>query len=128
MLTILEKLSAGEGTESDLVKLEEIARKTKAGSLCQLGGTAPNPVLTTLKYFREEYEAHLNGVCPAKSCKELITYSIDESCIGCTICAQKCPVNAIKATPYERHIIDQTFCTKCGTCKQVCPTDSVEVR
>ncbi|MFC1538506.1 NAD(P)H-dependent oxidoreductase subunit E [Candidatus Latescibacterota bacterium] len=128
MLTILEKLCAGKGTEADIVKLEEIAHKTKAGSLCGLGKTAPNPVLTTLTYFRDEYEAHLNGTCPAKSCKDLIMYSIDESCIGCTICAQKCPVNAIAATPYERHIIHQDLCTKCGTCRQVCPTESVEIK
>jgi NADH-quinone oxidoreductase subunit F len=128
MLTILENLCAGTGTASDIVKLEEIAHKTKAGSMCALGGTAPNPVLTTLEYFRDEYEAHLNGICPAKSCKDLIAYSIDDSCIGCTICAQKCPVNAIAVTPYERHIINQDLCTKCGTCKQVCPTESVEIR
>ena len=127
MLTILEKLCTGKGTDSDIVKLEEIAHKTKQGSLCGLGKTAPNPVLTTLEYFREEYEAHLNGICPAKSCKDLITYSIDDSCIGCTICAQKCPVKAIAVTPYERHIIKQDLCTKCGTCRQVCPTETVEI-
>ena len=128
MLRILEDLCAGKGKQNDLDKLEEIAHKTKQGSLCGLGKTSPNPVLTTLTYFREEYEAHLKGVCPAKRCKELITYSIDETCIGCTVCAQKCPVGAIAIAPYERHIIDQTKCVKCGTCMQVCPTESVDIR
>ena len=128
MLQILEDLCAGKGKQDDLSKLEEIAHKTKQGSLCGLGKTAPNPVLTTLTYFREEYEAHLEGVCPAKRCKELITYTIDESCIGCTVCAQKCPAGAIAIAPYQRHMIDQTQCVKCGTCKQVCPTDSVKLR
>lgn len=128
MLRILEDLCAGRGKQDDLDKLEEIAHKTKQGSLCGLGKTAPNPVLTTLTYFREEYEAHLKGVCPAKRCKELITYTIDETCIGCTVCAQKCPVNAIAVAPYQQHMIDQTKCVKCGTCMQVCPTDSVNVK
>ena len=127
MLQILEKLCAGKGKLDDLDKLEEIAHKTKQGSLCGLGKTAPNPVLTTLTYFREEYEAHLKGTCPAKRCKELIVYTIDETCIGCTVCAQKCPAGAIAIDPYQRHMIDQTKCVKCGTCLNVCPTESVNV-
>ena len=127
MLHILEDICAGKGKQEDLVKLEEIAHKTKQGSLCGLGKTAPNPVLTTLTYFREEYEAHLQGKCPAKRCRALITYTIDETCIGCTICAQKCPAGAISFNPYQRHIIDQNECTKCGTCMEVCPTESVKV-
>lgn len=128
MLRILEKLCSGEGQQEDLDKLKEIAHKTKQGSLCGLGKTAPNPVLTTLTYFKEEYEAHLKGICPAKKCKDLITYTIDDTCIGCTVCAQKCPAGAIAIAPYQRHMIDQTTCVKCGTCKQVCPTDSVNIR
>jgi len=127
MHTILENICTGKGTPADLEKLEIIAHKTKRGSLCGLGGTAPNPVLTTLKYFRDEYEAHLNGICPAKQCKDLISYSIDDSCIGCTICAQKCPMDAISIMPYQKHIINQDLCVKCGTCKQVCPTESVVI-
>jgi NADH-quinone oxidoreductase subunit F len=127
MLRILEKICAGEGKKEDLDKLEEIAQKTKQGSLCGLGKTAPNPVLTTLTYFKDEYEAHLKGICPAKRCKELITYTIDDTCIGCTVCAQKCPAGAIAIAPYQRHVIDQNKCVKCGTCYQVCPTKSVNV-
>jgi len=127
MLRILEDLCAGKGKQEDIIKLEEIAHKTKQGSLCGLGKTAPNPVLTTLTYFKDEYEAHLEGMCPARRCKALITYTIDETCIGCTVCAQKCPTGAISITPYQRHMIDQTQCTKCGTCQQVCPTESVNL-
>jgi Na+-translocating ferredoxin:NAD+ oxidoreductase RNF subunit RnfB len=127
MLQILTNLCEGKGKKKDLETLEEIAQLTKQGSLCGLGTTAPNPVLTTLKYFREEYEAHLEGRCPAKRCEGLISYSIDNSCIGCTVCAQKCPVDAIQALPYQRHEIDQDLCTKCGVCLEVCPTDSVRI-
>ena len=128
MLNILEDICAGKGKGGDLEKLEEIAKKTKEGSLCGLGKTAPNPVLTTMTYFREEYEAHLDGVCPAKRCKALITYSIDHTCIGCTICAQRCPGGAIPITPYEKHEINQDLCLKCDTCRQACPTESVIIK
>jgi len=127
MLHILEKISAGRGKEEDLDKLEQIALQTRQGSLCGLGRTAPNPVLTTLKYFREEYEAHLQGTCPARRCKDLITYTITDRCIGCTICAQKCPAGAIPLIPYQQHKIHQDSCIKCGTCRQVCPSEAVEV-
>jgi NADH:ubiquinone oxidoreductase subunit F (NADH-binding)/NADH:ubiquinone oxidoreductase subunit E/ferredoxin len=127
MLDILENLCAGKGKRSDLQKLEEIAAKTKQGSLCGLGKTAPNPVLTTLRYFKEEYGAHLEGVCPANRCKALIRFSINDRCIGCTICAQQCPVKAIPATPYKKHEIVQENCIKCGTCKNICPNDAVVV-
>jgi NADH-quinone oxidoreductase subunit F len=127
MLNILEKLCAGQAAKSDLEKLEELANITKRGSLCGLGKTAPNPVLSTLTYFREEYEAHLNGICPAKRCKDLIKYSITDDCIGCTICAQKCPTDAIPFTPYEKHEIIQEECTKCNTCFEVCPHQAVEI-
>jgi NADH-quinone oxidoreductase subunit F len=127
MLDILEKLCAGKGNSQDLKNLEEIAGKTKQGSLCGLGKTAPNPVLTTLRYFRDEYEAHLKGTCPAKRCKALITYMITGQCIGCTICAQQCPAKAIPITPYKKHEILQEKCIKCGTCKNVCPNEAVVV-
>ena len=127
MLDILEKICNGEGKNDDLIKLEELANQTKQGSLCGLGKTAPNPVLSTLTYFREEYEAHLEGICPAKSCKALIRYHITDECIGCTICSQKCPVDAIPAVPYQVHEINQEKCTKCDICRQVCPQDTVEI-
>jgi NADH:ubiquinone oxidoreductase subunit F (NADH-binding)/NAD-dependent dihydropyrimidine dehydrogenase PreA subunit len=127
MLDILEKLCKGEGKKDDLVKLEELANQTKQGSLCGLGKTAPNPVLSTLTYFREEYEAHLEGICPAKNCKALIQYHITDDCIGCTICAQKCPADAIPVLPYQTHEIIQENCIKCDICRQVCPHDTVEI-
>jgi NADH-quinone oxidoreductase subunit F len=127
MLDIIRRICEGKGTSEDLRKLKDISGLTKERSLCGLGKSAPNPVLTTLEYFEDEYIAHLNGECPAKKCKALIQYSINEDCIGCTICAQECPENAIPYTPYAIHLIDQEKCTKCNICKQVCPNDSVEV-
>jgi len=127
MLDILDRLCEGKGSENDIDDLDYLAHKTKQGSLCGLGKTAPNPILTTLRYFRQEYLEHINGTCRAKKCKALIKYSITDKCIGCTICAQNCPVNAIGFTPYEPHIIDQEACIKCDTCRQVCPVNAVEV-
>lgn len=128
MLEILNRICGGKGKPDDLDSLEEIALKTKERSLCGLGKSAPNPVLTTLTYFRDEYESHLNGVCPTGRCKDMITYTITDNCIGCTICAQKCPVNAIPITPWEKHEIKQDLCIKCDTCRQVCPNNAVLVQ
>ncbi len=96
MLDILTRICDGKGTQEDLKKLKDIAGQTKERSLCGLGKSAPNPVLTTLEYFEDEYIAHLNGECPAKKCKSLIKYNIKDNCTGCTICAQQCPENAIR--------------------------------
>jgi NADH-quinone oxidoreductase subunit F len=128
MLDLLERVCAGQGQPQHLVELERLAQQVNAGSLCGLGKTAPNPVLTTLRYFRGEYEAHLQGRCPAGKCTALIRYTITERCTGCTICAQHCPVDAIPMTPYRRHEILQDRCTKCDTCKRVCPQEAVEVK
>jgi NADH-quinone oxidoreductase subunit F len=127
MLEILTRLTEGRGKKGDIEELEHLARHIKQGSLCGLGKTAPNPVLTTLAYFRDEYEAHIEGRCPAASCKALVEYTITDECIGCTLCAQQCPADAIPAVPYEQHEIDQEKCVRCGTCKQVCPVDAVRV-
>jgi len=127
MLDILERLCAGEGKKTDLEDLENLAQIVKKASLCGLGKTAPNPVLTTLKYFRDEYEAHLDKRCPAGKCKALIIYSVTDDCIGCTLCAQHCPAEAIQAKPYEKHEIDAEKCIRCGTCKSVCPSNAIKV-
>ncbi len=127
MLDILDRLCAGKGKTEDLDELEHLARAIKQGSLCGLGKTAPNPVLSTMRYFRDEYEAHVQGQCPAGKCKALIAYSITDDCIGCTICAQHCPTDAIAMKPYEKHEIDPEKCIRCGTCKSVCPADAVRV-
>jgi len=127
MLDILERLCAGKGASGDLEQLEQLAMQVKRGSLCGLGKTAPNPVLSTLRYFRQEYEAHLEGRCPAGVCKELITYRITDDCIGCTRCSQHCPADAIEPKPYETQEIDTEKCIRCGTCRGVCPVDAVIV-
>jgi NADH-quinone oxidoreductase subunit F len=127
MLEILDRLCAGEGRKGDLDQLEHLAQMVRKGSLCGLGKTAPNPVLTTLRYFRDEYEAHLNKRCPAARCRALITYSVTDDCIGCTLCAQHCPAGAIRFAPYEKHEIDASKCIRCGTCKAKCPVNAVKV-
>jgi NADH:ubiquinone oxidoreductase subunit F (NADH-binding) len=125
MLDILNKISDGKGIADDLIVLEQLAEKTKKDSLCGLGKTAPNPVLSTLKYFREEYEAHINRHCPAGKCKNMIIYEITSDCIGCTKCAQRCPSDAIEANPYNLHFVDVGKCIKCDICRQVCPVNAV---
>ena len=127
MLEILDKISSGKGKIGDLEILEKLADSTKKGSLCGLGKTAPNPIISTLKYFRNEYLDHINGKCHTGKCTELIKYFIEDSCIGCTKCAQDCPTDAIKFDPYKVHIVDNELCIKCDICRQVCPVNSVVV-
>lgn len=130
MLEILTRITKGEGKEGDIELLEDLALKVKDGSLCGLGQTAPNPVLTTIRYFRDEYEAHIRDKkCPAKQCTALISYVIDpEKCIGCTACARNCPVNCITGEVKKPHEIDPALCIKCGKCAEVCPVDAVEIQ
>ncbi len=127
LLDILERLCAGQGRPDDLAKLEHLARMVQAGSLCGLGRTAPNPVLTALRYFRDEFEAHLAGRCPAGKCRALIRYEVTADCTGCTLCAQHCPVDAITPRPYERHTIDTDKCTCCDACRRYCPEDAIAI-
>ena len=128
MLDIMTRLCEGQAEPRDLDELEHLAHSVKKGSLCGLGKTAPNPVLSTLQYFRDEYEAHLARHCPAGHCKALITYSVTDDCIGCTLCAQHCPADAIPMMPYKKHEIDPEKCIRCGTCKAICPAEAIEVK
>lgn len=127
MLEILTRITSGQGKEEDLKELEQLATWTKKGSLCGLGKSAPNPVLSTLKYFRQEYEAHLSGKCPAGKCQQMIQYRINDLCIGCTKCAQKCPTEAILFRPHQKHEVIHDLCVQCDACRQVCPVDAVDV-
>jgi NADH:ubiquinone oxidoreductase subunit F (NADH-binding)/NADH:ubiquinone oxidoreductase subunit E/NAD-dependent dihydropyrimidine dehydrogenase PreA subunit len=127
MLEIVTRICEGKGKPGDLDLLERLGHEMKKASFCGLGKTAPNPVLTSLKYFRQEYEAHIAGHCPAGRCKDLIRYSITADCIGCTICAQHCPANAIRSIPYQVHEIDPALCIRCDMCRTACPENAVRV-
>lgn len=129
MLEILSRITGGEGREGDIELLEELCLAIKDGALCGLGQTAPNPILTTLRYFRSEYESHIKDKkCTAKSCSKLLTYMIDkDKCTGCTLCAKKCPVAAIKGAVKQTHSIDNSVCIQCGKCYSVCRFGAVSV-
>ncbi|MDC7242422.1 MAG: NADH-quinone oxidoreductase subunit NuoF, partial [Sphaerochaetaceae bacterium] len=126
MLDILNRICEGEGTLEDLDVLERLAYMIKESSLCGLGQTAPNPVLSTLKHFRKEYEAHVvDKVCPAGVCSKLTNYVVLDNCIGCTKCARNCPVGAIEGKVKEKHFIDLDLCIRCGACKAACPVNAI---
>ena len=129
LTNILEKITSGNGTLQDLDTLETIGEAMRKGSLCALGQTAPNPVLSTIKHFKDEYMAHIvDKSCPSGTCKKLVRYSINpEKCIGCTACARKCPVAAISGERKQVHIIDQSICIKCGVCMETCKFGAVEI-
>jgi len=129
MLEILTRITEGKGSEGDIELLEELAYQIKDGSLCGLGQTAPNPVLTTIKYFRNEYEAHIKDKkCPAYNCKKLITYTVvEDKCTGCVVCAKNCPVNAITGERKKVHFINQEICIKCGVCFNKCKFEAIKL-
>ena len=125
MLDILVSICSGNGKMEDIETLERLAISTKKGSLCGLGKSAPNPILSTLKYFKHEYLEHINGNCHTGKCKDLIKYYINNECIGCTKCAQDCPTDAIEFKPFEIHEVNNDLCIKCDICRQVCPVNAV---
>lgn len=129
MQEILGRIVDGKGEEGDIEKLEDLCYAIKDGALCGLGQTAPNPVLTTIRYFKDEFVAHIDEQrCPAGECRELITYYIEkDACRGCTACARKCPVQAISGTPKHPYSIDVAECIKCGNCRQTCRFGAVRV-
>lgn len=125
MLDILDRLTTGQAKEEDIDQLEELAKSIKRAAMCGLGKTAPNPVLSTLRYFRQEYEEHVQGVCRTGSCKQMVKLEITDQCVGCTKCARTCPSEAIAYTPYEKHVIDTEKCTQCGLCVGECDYEAI---
>jgi NADH-quinone oxidoreductase subunit F len=126
MLEILERICDGRGVEGDIETLDELSTRVRTGSLCGLGQTAPNPVLTTLKYFRSEYEAHIaNRKCPAHQCTKLLTFTITDDCTGCMLCVKHCPTAAIHGVKLQKHEIDQEECIVCGACFKVCRVGAI---
>ena len=130
MARLLAKITAGDGAADDLERLASLADAVRRASLCGLGQTAPNPVLTTMRYFRDEYEAHVRDKrCPALVCKALIAFAIDpDKCVGCLLCKKACPAGAISGERKKVHVIDPAACTKCGLCWSVCPAGVRAVR
>ncbi|MEG0307105.1 MAG: NADH-quinone oxidoreductase subunit NuoF [Clostridium sp.] len=128
LLEILERISKGEGELSDLDTLTELSNTIKDTSLCALGQTSPNPILSTMKYFYDEYKSHVvDKVCPAGVCKDLMKFIISDRCIGCTKCARQCPVSCIQGKVKTKHTVDHSKCIKCGACKSCCPVDAIDL-
>jgi ferredoxin len=126
MLDTLEKICDGKANDNDLIELEQLAKDVNSTSLCGLGQTAPNPVLSTIANFRDEYEMHITHKrCPAGVCHALLCFSITEKCVGCGACIKVCPVDAIQGKKKQRHIIDSSLCIKCGQCYNKCKFDAI---